>query len=713
MECETSGADRGCFGQRGRNLDTTQRRGTDPVSAYARPRLECALPLWWAALTAALFSICLSSASQAQSVTPSPSERELPTLTTARQAHNLTSEEAKRSYPVHLRGVVTYFDPDFGTGQPAIFIHDATGGIFIKHSPMRAEQLFAGALVDVRGVSAPGGFGPVVGNPQIRILGRAPLPPNPPRVSLDLLKTGAEDAQWVEVEGSIHRVIEYPHSVTLRLEMTDGPIHVTMLKDPGATYSNLVDAQVRIHANAAPTTNSDGQMIGVHLQAPNLSALQVLEPAPSDPFASPAIPINGLLSREHFSTPLHRAHLRGNVTLQWPGSLLCIHDATRGICAQTTQATPVAVGDLVDVAGFVETDNNAPVVTDAVFRIAGDNRPVAPQPATADKILRGRFGSELIQIDGLLIGYDLTSSDAILQLSSGDALFPAILPKNLAGSEANAWKTGSRLRVTGVCSVQMDAQSNVRAGVAVTKSFRVLMRSPADVTILKRPSWWTPAHALIVLGLVLTATLCVLVWVVILRRRIEQQAELLRESEEIFRHMALHDALTGVATRLLLQDRLKVALDGARRRRTGLAVLMVDLDRFKEINDTYGHQAGDEVLRVTATRLLGAVRKVDTVARLGGDEFVVLLPDLADPQSAVRIAATLVDNLAVPIPFEGHKIPVSTSVGVCADAADKLDADDFLRNADVALYRAKESGRNCLQIFAVGLDESLQEQERE
>jgi diguanylate cyclase (GGDEF)-like protein len=140
---------------------------------------------------------------------------------------------------------------------------------------------------------------------------------------------------------------------------------------------------------------------------------------------------------------------------------------------------------------------------------------------------------------------------------------------------------------------------------------------------------------------------------------------------------------------------------------------MVDLDRFKEINDTYGHQAGDEVLRVTATRLLGAVRKVDTVARLGGDEFVVLLPDLADPQSAVRIAATLVDNLAVPIPFEGHKIPVSTSVGVCADAADKLDADDFLRNADVALYRAKESGRNCLQIFAVGLDESLQEQERE
>jgi diguanylate cyclase (GGDEF)-like protein len=617
-----------------------------------------------------------------------------------------------RALPVHLRGVITYFDPDFGTGLAAIFIHDATGSVFISQTSKLAAPLFAGALVDVRGVTKPGGFGPIVDNPQIRILGRAPFPPNPPRVSLALLKTGAYDAQWVEVEGSVHRVTEYPHVVVLNLELPDGPLPVLIIRDPGATYSNLVDAQVRIHANAAPTMNTDGQMIGVHLQSPNLSALQVVEPAPSDPFARPPIPIEGLLKWGHFSTPMHRVHLRGNVTLQWPGSMLCIRDATRGVCAQTTQATPVAAGDLVDVAGFVVTDDNAPVIIDAVFQIAGTNRPVAPRPATADKILDGGFSSELIQIDGRLIGYDLTSSDAILQLSSGDALFPAILPKSLVGSKASAWKIGSRLRVTGICSVRIvDVQSNVRAGVAVTKSFRVLMRSPSDVTILERPSWWTPSHALLVLGLALTATLCVLGWVVILRRRIEKQTELLRESEEVFRHMALHDALTGLATRLLLQDRLNVALDGARRRRTGLAVLMVDLDRFKEINDTYGHQAGDEVLRVMATRLLGIVRKVDTVARLGGDEFVVLLPDLDDPQSGVRIATTIVERLAIPIPFEGLEIPVSASVGVCAASADRFDVDAFLRNADAALYRAKEHGRNCLQVFPVEPDASLRENE--
>jgi diguanylate cyclase (GGDEF)-like protein len=623
------------------------------------------------------------------------------TLTTARAAHSLTSEEAARAYPVHIRGVITYFDPDYGSGIAATFVDDASGGIYVEQSSELAGQLFVGALVDVRGVSAPGGFGPIVKYPRIRILGRAPLPPHPPRVSLAILKTGAYDAQWVEVEGCVHQIIEYAHAVVLNLEMKDGPIGIILIKGPGATYSNLAGAQVRIHANAAPTMNADGQMIGVHLQAPNLSAVQVIEPAPSDPFAGPYIPVNQLLQWEHFSTPMHRVHLRGAVTLQWPGSLLCIRDATRGICAQTIQTTPVAVGELVDMSGFVETDNNAPVITDAVFRSAGHNQPVTPKPATVEDILHGGSGSELIQIDGLLIGYDLASSEVTLQLSSGDAVFPAILPKSLAGTGVSAWKIGSRLRVTGICSVRIvDIQSNVRAGVAVNTSFRVLMRSPQDVVVLERPSWWTPGHILVLLSLALIAALCVLGWVMVLRRRVEEQAILLRESESRFRHLALHDALTGLATRLLLQDRLDVGVEAAKRHKTGLALLMVDIDRFKQTNDTYGHQAGDEVLRVTAQRLLQAVRKSDTVARMGGDEFIVLLSDLSTPQMAEEIAANMVANLAGAVLFAGGEVPVTASVGLCTAFAEELDADFLLRNADAALYQAKARGRNCFQVFS-------------
>ena len=393
LACEISVDDRDCYGPRRQDLNTTWRTGIERASSCEAQTRKCALPHRLAALIVILLPICFSFTSQAQSVTPLSSGGKLPTLTTARQAHSLSNEEAARALPVHLRGVVTYFDPDFGTGHAAIFIHDATGSIFVSQASKPAAQLFAGALVDVRGVSSPGG---IVGNPQIHILGRAPLPLIAPRVSLAHLKTGAEDAQWVEVEGSVHDIVEFGHGVLLRLEMSDGPIMVLMMKTPGAAYSQLVDSVVRIRGNAAPSINSDGQIIDVHLQAPNLSSLQVVEPAPGDPFARPIVPIDKLLTREYYSTSIHRIHLRGHVTLQWPGSLVCIRDGERGICAETRETIPAAVGDLVDVAGFVETDDHIPVIANAVFRSIGNNRRVAPQSVTADKVLDGGFGSELI-----------------------------------------------------------------------------------------------------------------------------------------------------------------------------------------------------------------------------------------------------------------------------------------------------------------------------
>jgi diguanylate cyclase (GGDEF)-like protein len=226
------------------------------------------------------------------------------------------------------------------------------------------------------------------------------------------------------------------------------------------------------------------------------------------------------------------------------------------------------------------------------------------------------------------------------------------------------------------------------------------MRSPADVAVIQKPSWWTASHALMLLTVALAITLAVLFWVVDLRRRVELQADLLRASEGRFRHMAHHDALTGLATRQLLQDRLGMAVETANRHKTGLALLMVDLDKFKEINDTFGHHAGDEVLRVTADRLLTAVRKADTVARIGGDEFVILLADLRDPHVAERIAANIVKNLAAPISFGELSLPVSVSVGLCTALAGELDAELLMKSADAALYQAKDNGRNRFQVFA-------------
>jgi diguanylate cyclase (GGDEF)-like protein len=306
-----------------------------------------------------------------------------------------------------------------------------------------------------------------------------------------------------------------------------------------------------------------------------------------------------------------------------------------------------------------------------------------------------------VQIEGKLIGTSMEATGTTLLLTSGMNIFTATLPREMGGDKAGVWETGSKLRITGICSVQLDAQrSAIGEGMAVPVSFRILLRAPQDAAVLQRPSWWTAEHTFILLTIALAITLLVLAWVVVLRKRVEQQTKLLRESERQFRHMALHDALTGLATRLLLQDRLNVGVQIAKRRQSGLALMMLDIDHFKQINDTYGHQAGDEVLRVTAHRLVQTVRKSDTVARMGGDEFIVLLPDLIDPLVVEEIAASIVLTLALPVSFAGSGIPVSVSIGVCTAFGADLNADTLLKNADAALYQAKAHGRNCFQIYA-------------
>ena len=653
---------------------------------------------------AIIFFACMLSArpASAQSATTSPAA--LRTLTKANEVHSLTTVESKRAYPVHLRAVVTYFDPSYGAETASVFVHDASGGVYVSFRAGIKEKLPPGTLIDVTGTSATGGFAPIVDHAEVKVIGQAPLPTNPHRVSVTRLLTGQEDCQWVEMDGVVRSVLDHGHNVRLRLQLEGGIVTGVMVKEAGASYSGLMASKVRIRATAAPLFNKNSQMISVRLMIPGLSSVRILKPAKGDPFQQPIIPIDDLLRWDHADIRFSLTHVRGTVTLQWPwpGSLVCIRDATRGICAQTDQSAHLALGDVVDVAGFIGAQDGTPFITHPVFRKVDSGEKVAAETMTVEQVLQGKQDSELFHIDGRLIGYNQSTSDITLLLTSGKTVFTAVLPKKLAGpgSDLTPWKIGSRLRVTGICSIHIDTESTAATeGIAEAESFRVLMRSPGDVIVLESPSWWTVAHTLALLALALLVTLVVLGWVFALRRQVARQTILLRESEQRFRHMALHDSLTGLATRLLLRDRLNAAVETANRRQKGLTLLMLDLDNFKKINDTLGHGTGDEVLRITAVRLLEVVRKSDTVARMGGDEFIVLLPDLSDPESSNRFAEILVKALAEPISFEGHEVRISASVGVCSASAGQLDADALLRCADAALYHAKASGRNCYQVF--------------
>ncbi|HVG25371.1 MAG TPA: EAL domain-containing protein [Thermoanaerobaculia bacterium] len=170
-------------------------------------------------------------------------------------------------------------------------------------------------------------------------------------------------------------------------------------------------------------------------------------------------------------------------------------------------------------------------------------------------------------------------------------------------------------------------------------------------------------------------------------------------AEEQIKHLAYHDALTNLPNRLLFKDRLSVALSHAHRDGTSVAVLFLDLDRFKVINDSLGHNIGDQLLQAVATRVAACVRESDTVARLGGDEFTVLLPRLQRSQDVAPIANKIIEAVRHPFHIEGREFYITTSIGISVYPEDGADAETLIKNADTAMYQAKELGRDNYQLF--------------
>ena len=165
-------------------------------------------------------------------------------------------------------------------------------------------------------------------------------------------------------------------------------------------------------------------------------------------------------------------------------------------------------------------------------------------------------------------------------------------------------------------------------------------------------------------------------------------------------HLANHDSLTGLPNRNLLNDRITQALSQSGRTNRSVALLFLDLDGFKFINDSYGHTLGDTLLKDVADRLACAVRAGDTVARLGGDEFVVMLWDIITEQDAADIAGKILESLAVPLKIEGRDLHVTASIGISVYPKDGKSYETLLQHADIAMYSAKQRGRNCLQFYA-------------
>jgi diguanylate cyclase (GGDEF)-like protein len=215
--------------------------------------------------------------------------------------------------------------------------------------------------------------------------------------------------------------------------------------------------------------------------------------------------------------------------------------------------------------------------------------------------------------------------------------------------------------------------------------------------------WLALVIATLTLGL-LAITTILLVYDAHLESNVRRYNEMLEHANARLRYAATHDALTGLPNRVLLADRLRQAIARASRHEIRFAVLVVDLDRFKAINDSLGHIAGDELLQEVARRLSGLLRKEDSLARLGGDEFVLLIHEVSSPQDAEEVARKILSQVALPVQLAGLDVHVSPSVGISLCPDDGADSETLLQHADAAMYHAKKKGRNTFQFFAPAMN---------
>jgi diguanylate cyclase (GGDEF)-like protein len=632
-----------------------------------------------------------ASLTDAQPVRPKAT---FPTLTTAAAVRGLSPSEARREYPVHLRAVcVVCF-----TGWHGFFVNDRSFGVYVetKDKVALTDRIQTGTILDIDGVTGPGQFTPIISRAVIRVMGKGPVP-FAPHVSLDRISAGGEDGQWIEIEGTV-RSAETDNTM-LTLVVASGQLQIkVMTPNYGkGRYFGLIDARVRIRGTPGPVFNNRRQIVDVNVYTPGLEEVRVQEPAPVDPFTLPVRTVRNIFGYTPGLSPDHRIRIRGVVTARWPGEAFFITDGAQGASVLTSQTTSLNPGDIVDVIGFSALGDYTPSLHEASFRKLGSGPPPAPRSVTAAHALSGEFAGDLVRIDARLLSQTRTTDRYTLLMDAGGIVFSAILQAEPADRQLDL-RDGSRLQLTGVCTV---TETHASRRFRVPTAFQILLRSPKDIHVLQKAPW-TPEHALYVFCATGAIVLCGLFWVAALRRQLQRLIRLrtaeLEQSHRKFQMMATHDDLTQLWNRRAIIEILAKELARCGREQSTLAIILVDIDHFKRINDTYGHLAGDAVLRAVSQRFQSAIRPTDSVGRYGGEEFLLVMPGLPMKDMEDRLRQIHQRVCGDPVPFGEHvSIGSSCSLGVVCISGDVPSVEHAISEADAALYIAKARGRNRIE----------------
>jgi diguanylate cyclase (GGDEF)-like protein len=763
-------------------------------------------------------------------------------LTSVAAVRHLSAEEAAKGLPVYVTGVVTYSNPAEGD----LFIQEGTGWVYVQ--PDKKYAIAAGSRVVVRG-STGASYSTQILATSVEVTGTAPLP-QPAFLSYQEAVNPANDCRYVTMQGVV-RAASYQTTAgsslyLLRIEDSDKMVDVVVRDYPGFSPGRLLDATVRVTGTLGGTYDvTNDRILGLRLNVSSSNAIQVVRAADARAAIQELIPLAALLKSNEVLKERHRVFTSGIVTLYDAGEKLVVQEGDSSLLVETRQTDPVRIGQRVEVTGFATAVDGVAGVDSGQFLIVPGGMTLMPRAITFADAMTGLYDNKLVSIEGEVISQTRESHLDTIILRSGNSVFPVVYRKRLSDVDPfPSYPRGARIRATGVCLV------HVRGFWGAVESIQVQVRSPQDIAVVAKASWWTLGHLFLVTSAILGFAGLALAWGLRMRWRLLGKEKLLRlkseqeasrlstlarmeqqrshilelinsfrplpivlaaiqayademwagqsgythvlenrrlklmtrtnltpeaivrlkdlnpsESEEACAeavrshglvgpnashnmwsrpilssrgevlgtmtfegregdplpldmkafefgcnlaaiaidnrrlyedvlHRSEHDQLTGLANRALVHRRLEEALEQAHTIGRHAALLYLDLDDFKNVNDSYTHRVGDAFLIEVAQRFRSCLRDSDTLGRIGGDEFIAVLADPGDAEIPHSIAERLVHAMDQPFAIEGHTIRRTVSIGLAFYPSSGSSAAEIMQFADHAMYAAKRAGGN-------------------
>jgi signal transduction histidine kinase len=464
-----------------------------------------------------------ASAADLKFLEQAPGSAALPSsLTTVQQVQTLRLEDARRELPVHIHGVVTSVGPPYDFW---LSIQDDTRGIFVDtHALSNAVPALnpaCGESWEIIGHSGAGDFAPIIVADRARRLGIGRMP-EPARPAWNELINGSMDVQWVEFQGLVTEV----QSNRVSLLLAGGNVDVQMDGRYESELKQFEKSVVRIRGTLFAAWNTGTRELRVGNFVVRNASINVDVPAPTDPFDAVLKTPRDLLLFDAQATAFRRVKVRGQITHADAGRIFLTADGT-GLRILPASTLKLNAGDLVDAVGYPEINGTSLLLREAIVRATGTAALPAAKVLNENELTSDGLDGTRVHVEGKLLGSHLEQMRLVLEMQSGSHLYLARLTP---GDDKNlSLRPGSKLALDGIYAGQSGSRHSTTEG----DSFELLLNSPADVTVLSRPSWWTLQRLLVIVGILLVVLIFAMVWITQLRRLVEQRtAQLQRETRE-------------------------------------------------------------------------------------------------------------------------------------------------------------------------------------